>query len=170
MADSASLLDEELSSFVFSYLTEASGSQVRPQPRWTRGTLGFPPALASGRVACRGTLCGRLMPDVRRLVSSISPPAWGPGVPGCSRTRACSVCECVRARLLCLDVWLSRVFWRKCHQPGAAREAGALKRRHEPRWSRQSRRGAARLGSARPPVVGMQSGARETFDATLKEV
>ena len=33
-----------------------------------------------------------------------------------------------------------------------------------------SRRGPARLGAARPPRVGMQSGARESFDATLKEV
>lgn len=43
MADGASLLDEELSSFVFNYLTESSGSQVRGTRAGTAGSrLGAP--------------------------------------------------------------------------------------------------------------------------------
>lgn len=88
MADCASLLDEELSSFVFSYLTENSDSQVRCGSLWTHFTLGFPDRGASGSVAGRGACYARLMRGFRRLVSSISP-AQGEPVSRIACVRAC---------------------------------------------------------------------------------
>lgn len=105
MADCASLLDEELSSFVFNYLTENSGSQVRGGPLRIHRTSGSAARAASQRVAGRGARCARLMQAFRRLVSSIYPPPLCTGRP-VSRTacvRAClclHVCVCARGGLL----------------------------------------------------------------------
>lgn len=82
------------------------------------------------------------------------------------------MCVCVCGRLLCLDVWLSRVFFfffrRKCHQPRAPGEYDGLNAVNVPvsaLEAESSRRVAAPGG-----LFGIQSGALETFDAILSEV
>lgn len=108
MADCAPLLDEELSSFVFSYLTENSGSQVRSQPGRILGTWGFAQRGASLHVAgsaarwvllMRASLWAAQMhlPGSVRTGFSVYMHAW-----------AC-VCVCACRHLQWLDVWLSRV-------------------------------------------------------------
>lgn len=89
MADCAPLLDEELSSFVFSYLTENSGSQVRSRPLWIHGTLGFPVRGASVRVAGRGARCARLMRGFLPACQQHLPGTVRPGVSVCVRVYVC---------------------------------------------------------------------------------
>lgn len=89
MADCAPLLDEELSSFVFNYLTENSGSQVRSRPLWTHGTLGFAGRCAAARVAGRGACYTGLMRASRRGSSAASPRHRDP----VSRSACVHVCE-----------------------------------------------------------------------------
>lgn len=161
MADCAPLLDEELSSFVFSYLTENSGSQVRPRPLWIHGTLGYPTRGASERVAGGGARNARLMRGSRPACQQHLHGSARPGVSVC--VRVC-VCEC----LLCLDVWLSRVFWRKCHQPWAVRESDGLKRKYVLVSVLEAE--SSRCVAAPGGLFGMQRGALETFDAILREV
>lgn len=85
MADCAPLLDEELSSFVFSYLTENSGSQVRPRPLWIHGTLGYPTRGASERVAGCGARNARLMRGSRPACQQHLHGSARPGVSVCVR-------------------------------------------------------------------------------------
>ncbi|GLD70535.1 peroxisome proliferator-activated receptor gamma coactivator 1-beta-like isoform X2 [Lates japonicus] len=80
MADCAPLLDEELSSFVFNYLTENSGSQVRYRPLRTHGTLGFADRGASLRVAGRSARYARLMRAFRPACQQHLPGSARPGV------------------------------------------------------------------------------------------
>ncbi|TNN62562.1 hypothetical protein EYF80_027265 [Liparis tanakae] len=114
MADCAPLLDEELSSFVFNYLTENSGSQVRPapdapdpgapQPR-VRVYARIPPAArASGRRRASDT---RWMGGFSRLVGSISPRLRVSGA-GCARANVSSGLDVSREEVrssVDLDTW-----------------------------------------------------------------
>lgn len=118
MADCAPLLDEELSSFVFNYLTENSGSQVRYRPLRTHGTLGFADRGASLRVAGRSARYARLMRAFRPACQQHLPGSARPGV---------SVCVCVCVNVCYVLTSGFHVFLEEMSSVAGDEESGRIK-------------------------------------------
>lgn len=157
MADCAPLLDEELSSFVFNYLTENSCSQVRVWGLRTHGTSGFAEWGASLRVARRGASKYRLdASHSPRLVSSISPGSVRSALSLFTSVRVYYVLTC--GSFTCV--------WRNCQRSQWVDVMWIKSRRFRRWWQRWAAGVCTLLADSLVCRVALV----ETFDAILREV